>query len=131
LAEVTVLSQTIGKRLMTWSIGSISIGIILILSVPSTLLAGIGLQAIIWGGIDAAISYYILRIQKEHSVEKIINTVHKNIYLDIVYQVVGVIVIIVYMNNPYLMGNGVGVVIQGFFLLLLDFYYHRELRNLL
>jgi hypothetical protein len=130
MAEVTALTHSIGRRLMTWSIVSITIGIVLLVSLPGSLLGGIGLQAIIWGGIDAAIAAYILFKQKEQSVEKIMSTVHKNIYLDIVYQVVGVVVIIVFLNDPYIMGNGIGVVIQGFFLLLLDFYYHRALRNL-
>jgi hypothetical protein len=99
-------------------------------SSPGTILGGIGLQAIIWGTIDLFIAAYILLKQKEQSAEKIASTVYKNIYLDIVYQVVGILVIIAFLQDPYMMGNGIGVVIQGFFLLLLDFYYHRALVNL-
>lgn len=130
MTEIKELSRSIGRILLTWSIISISIGVVLSVSLPGTLLAGIGLQAIIWGMIDLAIASYILRIQKEQSVEKIASTVYKNIYLDIIYQVVGIFIIIAFLHDPYFLGNGIGVVIQGFFLLLLDFYYHRALKSL-
>jgi hypothetical protein len=127
VTELRELTQRIGKILLTWSIASIIIGIVLSLLFPFTLLGGIGLQAMIWGGIDAAIAAFILYKQKEQSVEKISKTVSFNIYLDILYQVVGVIVIVLYFQNPYFVGNGIGVIIQGFFLLLLDRTYHNQL----
>lgn len=130
MTKLVELSQRIGKTLLTWSIASIIIGIVLLFSFQFTLFGGIGLQAIIWGIIDAAIAAFILFKQKVQSVEQIAKTVSVNIYLDIIYQIVGVIVIVVYFQNPYLMGNGIGVIIQGFFLLLLDRYYHNSLKNL-
>jgi hypothetical protein len=130
MVGVIGLSQSIGKRLMTWSIVSIIVGIVLSYGSPGTLLGGIGVQAIIWGVIDAAIAAFILFKQKEQSVEKITRTVSINIYLDILYQVVGLIVIVLYFQNPYFVGNGIGVIIQGFFLLLLDRSYHNSLRKL-
>ncbi|MGY5879485.1 MAG: hypothetical protein RTV31_04495 [Candidatus Thorarchaeota archaeon] len=130
MTKLVELSQRIGKTLLIWSIASIIIGIVLLFSFQFTLYGGIGLQAIIWGIIDAAIAAFILFKQKVQSVEQIGKTVSINIYLDIIYQVVGVIVIVIYFQNPYLMGNGIGVIIQGFFLLLLDRYYHNSLRNL-
>jgi hypothetical protein len=130
VTELQELTQRIGKILLTWSIISIVIGIVLNFGFPLTLFGGIGLQAIIWGIIDAAIASFILFKQKEQSVEKITKTVSFNIYLDILYQVVGVIVIVLYLQNPYFVGNGIGVLIQGFFLLILDRSYHRSLDNL-
>ena len=130
MTELRELTQRIGKLLMTWSITSIIIGIILNFGLPSTILGGIGLMAIIWGIIDAAIAAFILFKQKEQSAEKIMKTVSFNIYLDIIYQIVGVIVIVLYLQNPYFVGAGIGVIIQGFFLLLLDHSYHNSLRNL-
>ena len=130
MTKLVELSQRIGKTLLTWSIASIIIGIVLLFSFQFTLFGGIGLQAIIWGIIDAAIAVFILFKQKVQSVEQIAKTVSINIYLDIIYQVVGVIVIVLYLQNPYFMGNGIGVIIQGFFLLLLDRFYHNSLRNL-
>ncbi|MFW9812825.1 MAG: DUF6992 family protein [Candidatus Thorarchaeota archaeon] len=130
MSEVTELSQGIGKRLLIWSISSITFGIVMYFGSPGTILGGIGLQAIIWGAIDAAIAAFILFKQKEQSVEKITKTVSINIYLDVIYQIVGIIVIVLYLQNPFFVGNGVGVIIQGFFLLILDRSYHSALRNI-
>ncbi|MFX1560840.1 MAG: DUF6992 family protein [Promethearchaeota archaeon] len=130
MAGVIELSRSTGKRLLTWSISSFIIGIVLLFSSPGAILGGIGLQAIIWGTIDTVIAAYVLFKQKEHSAGKIASTVYKNIYLDIVYQVVGLIVIVVFLQDPYLVGNGIGVIIQGFFLLLLDVLYYNSLQDL-
>jgi len=37
---------------------------------------------------------------------------------------------VVFLQNPYFVGNGIGVIIQGFFLLVLDSTYLRELRRI-
>lgn len=124
------LKRRIGKLLLIWSIPSIIIGLLLLLSFPFAILGGIGLQAIIWGAIDAFMVYYILVKQKEESVEKIAKTVSRSIGMDVVFQVVGLIVIVTLYQDPYLMGNGIGVIIQGFFLLLLDSYYYNALRKM-
>ena len=124
------LKRRIGKVLLTWSIASFSVGIVLIFISPGTIYGGIGLQAIIWGFIDAFIAYYILVIQREESIEKIAKTVFRSIGIDIVYQVAGIIVIVTFFQDPYMVGNGVGVIIQGFFLLLLDSFYYNALKKL-
>ena len=130
MSEIIELAQGVGKRLMTWSIASIIIGMVMYFGSQGAILGGIGLMAIIWGIIDAAIAAFILFKQKEQSVAKITRTVSINIYLDIIYQVVGLIVIVLYIQNLYFVGIGIGVIIQGFFLLLLDRSYHISLRNL-
>lgn len=129
MVEAIEISQATGKRLMTWGVGSISIGIILILTLPGTLLAGIGVQAVIWGTIDVVIASFLLFKQKEQSVEKISRTVKKNIYVDIMFQVAGLVVAVLFYQDPYMMGNGLGVIIQGFFLFFLDRSYYKSLKN--
>ncbi len=130
MSDIIELSQSVGKQLLIWSIANISVGIIMYLGLPGTILGGIGLQAIIWGSIDAAIAAFILFKQKQQSVEKITRTVSINIYLDCIYIIVGLVIIVFYFQNPFFMGNGLGVIIQGLFLLLLDRSYHNSLRNL-
>ena len=130
MSGIIELSRAVGKRLLAWSIASVTIGTIIYLSSPGTIFSGIGLQAIIWGSIDAAIAAFILFKQKQQSVEKITKTVSINIYLDCIYQIVGLVIIVFYYQNPFFMGNGIGVIIQGFFLLILDRSYHKSLRNL-
>ena len=130
MTRLVELSRSIGRLLLIWAIASITIGLVTLFGYPGSILAGIGLQAIIWGAIDAVIATYILVKQKEQSVEKIASTVYKNIYLDIVYQIVGVLIIVTLFQDPYLLGNGIGVMIQGFFLFVLDMYYYKALRSL-
>jgi len=127
MSEVDRLKQGVGKRLLSWSIPSIVIGVILNFGLPDTILGGIGLQAIIWGVIDLVIAVSIIYRQKEQSITKIAETVSKSIRVDIIFIIVGIIVAVVYLQNPYFLGNGIGVIIQGFFLLLLDYTYHSEL----
>ncbi len=130
MSEVDKLKQGVGKRLIPWGITSIIVGIILYLGLPNTVLAGIGLQALIWGAIDVVIALSIIYKQKEQSVSKIAKTVSGSIRVDILVQIIGVVILIVFFQNPFYMGNGIGVIIQGFFLLVLDTTYLKELRNL-
>jgi hypothetical protein len=130
MSEVDKLKQVVGKRVVIWGVISLVIGIVLLFSFQLTLLGGIGVQAIIWGLIDAVIGASIMFKQKEQSIEKISQTVSKSIKFDILVLIIGVIVIIVYLQDPYMIGNGIGVVIQGFFLLVLDNIYHKTLMNL-
>jgi len=130
LTELNELSRRIEKLLLTWSIASLIVGIVLMVGSPGTILAGIGLQAIIWAVIDLVIIAFVLKKQVEKSVKEIARTVYINLYLDIIYQIVGLIVIVIFLQDLYMMGNGIGVIIQGFFLLLLDSYYYRSLKKL-
>ncbi|MFW9918964.1 MAG: DUF6992 family protein [Candidatus Thorarchaeota archaeon] len=130
MTNLIELRQRIGKILLTWSIANIMVGAILFLGLPGSILGGVGLQAIIWGLIDAFIERYVIAKQKEESVEKIASTVRRSIGMDIVFQVVGILVILSFLQDLYMVGNGMGVIIQGFFLLLLDSYYYNALRKL-
>ena len=132
MVEDVGLSQAIGKRLMTWSIASLIIGMFLIISSPgpSTFLGGFGLQAIIWGVINFAVARFILRRKEEQSVEKESRTVRINIGLEIVYLIIGLIIIVFFFQDPYMVGNGVGLIFQGFVLIFLDLYYYSSLIKL-
>ena len=130
MSEVDRLRQFVGKLLLTWSIVSIIIGLLFYYSSSVTILNGIGLQVLIWGAIDSVIALSILFKQKEQSIEKIAKTVSTSIRFDIVFVIVGIIIVIAFLQNPFFMGNGMGVIIQGFYLLLLDSSYLKSLRNL-
>jgi hypothetical protein len=130
MSEVDRLKHGAAKLLLIWSIISIVIGAALSLGSSNTILNGIGLQAVIWGIIDAIIGLSILFKQKEQSVEKIAKTVATSIRFDIIFQVAGLIVVLIFLQNPYYMGNGVGIIVQGFFLFLLDNNYMKSLKNL-
>ena len=129
MSEIDNLKHRVGKRLLTWSIISIIIGLALYFGSPNSILGGIGLQTLIWGVIDAVIALSIVNRQKEQSIEKIAKTVSTSIRFDTIFVIVGIIVILAFFQNPFFMGNGIGVIIQGFFLLLLDTSYLKLLRN--
>lgn len=130
MSEVDKLKHGAAKLLLIWSIISIVIGSVLNLGSPNTILDGIALQAVIWGIIDAIIGLSILFKQKEQSVEKIAKTVATSIRFDIIFQVAGLIIVLIFLQNPYYMGNGIGIIVQGFFLFLLDNNYMKSLKNL-
>jgi len=130
MSEVDKLKQDVGKRLIPWGVLSIIIGLILYFGLLNTILGGIGLQALIWGAIDVIIALSIIYKQKEQSVTKIGKTVSGSIKVDILVQIIGLVIIVIFFQNPFYMGNGIGVIIQGFFLLLLDNAYLKELRKL-
>jgi hypothetical protein len=130
MSEVDRLKHGAAKLLLIWSIISMVIGATLSLGSSNTILNGIGLQAVIWGIIDAIIGLSILFKQKEQSVEKIAKTVATSIRFDIIFQVAGLIIVLIFLQNPYYMGNGIGIIVQGFFLFLLDNNYMKSLKNL-
>jgi len=130
MAEALSLSQAIGKQLMAWSIVSLILGMVLIISSPGTFLGGFGLQAIIWGVINFAIARFILRRKDEQSIEKEARTIRINIGLEIVYLIIGLIIIVLFFQDPYMVGNGVGLIFQGFILIFLDLFYYNSLTKL-
>ncbi len=126
----TKLAQGLGKRLLLWSISSSVVGIMLYFtSIP--LIQGIGLQAMLWGVIDLVIAVFTLRKNNEQPIEKLANILRINTGLDIVYQIIGILLLVFFWQNPFVAGNGIGVIIQGAFLFVLDLYYWIRFRALL
>ncbi|MDO8056730.1 MAG: hypothetical protein Q6361_07710, partial [Candidatus Hermodarchaeota archaeon] len=63
---------------------------------------------------------------KEQTAVKAARFLRINVYLDILYQVVGVLLIVFLWQDAFLLGNGIGVIIQGAFLFMLDLYFYRR-----
>jgi hypothetical protein len=124
---ITGFSHRLGKKLLLWSISSLIVGVLLyLLSEP--LIQGIGLQAIFWGIIDAVIALFTLFKQRDEQIEKMAKILRINIGLDIVYQVIGVLLLVFLWEDAFIAGNGIGVIIQGAFLFVLDLYYFLRIR---
>lgn len=119
------LARRLGFSLIVWSLSSIVIGMILFFgAIP--LLQGIGLQALLWGIIDVIIAVFGVFRAKEQTATKAARFLRINVYLDIVYQVVGVLLIVFLWQDAFLLGNGIGIIIQGAFLFVLDLYFYRR-----
>ena len=127
--ESNRLARRLGMALIAWSIASIIVGIVLFL-VPISVLQGIGLQAVLWGIIDVIIAVAGVLRNKEMSAEKAARFLRINVFLDIGYMVVGVVLILLFLVDPFLLGNGIGIIIQGAFLFVLDLYFFRKFKVL-
>jgi hypothetical protein len=123
--ETRKLARGLGLLLIAWSLASIVVGVVLLL-VPLSVLQGIGLQALLWGIIDAVIAVVGVFRQQEQSAEKAARFLRINVFLDVGYQLVGVLLIVFLWQNAFLLGNGVGIIIQGAFLFVLDLYFYRR-----
>ena len=128
----------IARRLLWWSGFSLALGVGGILT-PCPLVQGIALQALIWGAVDAVIALvgdHGARSRSERypdhrrevaETQRLRKTLLVNGYLDILYLVVGSVVVILFHREMFPLGNGIGVVIQAIFLLLFDFGHARRL----
>lgn len=128
------LQTRIGRHLLVWSALSIIGGSFLFFLTPFW--RGVGMQALVWGGIDAAIAGFgLLQLRRKRGrpdadkpetltreARSLRRTLLINAGLDVLY-VVGGIVVSVNFEADFARGNGVGIIIQGGFLLLFDTFY--------
>ena len=123
------LNKRIGIPLIIWALINIIPGIFFLVS-PSELIKGVLLQAFFWGLIDGIIGLIPLLIKKVFVLEKIKKIFLVNVYLDIIYIIIGTSLILL-GNNTFLMGNGIGVSIQGLFLFIVDLVHHNYIKGLI
>ncbi len=128
------LQQRISRHLLVWSALSSVGGALLLFGTPFW--RGVGLQGLVWGAIDAAIAGFGLaslrrkRARPDADAPAVLAKEARNLRrlllvnagLDVLY-VVGGIVVLTQLPTPFARGNGVGIVVQGAFLLLLDTFY--------
>lgn len=124
--------RNLTTRLYLWSALSIFAGIMMLFFSPFW--RGMGIMFIGWGAIDAAIAFFGSRSarKKEASLPSaaseavearnirrilLINTV-----LDVLYIAAGIWIILT-QPDPFWQGSGWGVIVQGGFLFLFDFYH--------
>jgi hypothetical protein len=127
MEEKTALARGLGRTLFGWSIASIIVGIVLYLYVDS-FIQGLAVQAILWGIIDIVIAAFTLYKQSDDPAVKLARVLYINVGLDVIYQAVGLLLLIFAWQNPFIAGNGVGVIIQGAFLFVLDLFYYRKMK---
>lgn len=128
----------LGVRLLGWSVPSMLIGGgLLFTGLP--LLHGIGVQALIWGAIDAAlaVSGIVGAVRGSRAYPDETGTIRKtmrlrrilriNTYLDVLYVAIGIALPLLFGADAFLLGNGIGVVIQGLFLFVFDLVHAQRL----
>ncbi|MFX1577294.1 MAG: DUF6992 family protein [Promethearchaeota archaeon] len=127
--ESKKLARWLSVALIAWSFASIIIGIVLLL-VPISVIQGIGLQALLWGFIDVLIAVIGVLRNKEMPGDKVARFLRINVFLDIGYMVVGILLMVFLWMDPFILGNGLGIIIQGAFLFMLDLFFYRRFMTL-
>jgi hypothetical protein len=129
--------KAITRRLLVWSIVSVIAGVVLL--ALGALWQGVGLQAIAWGAIDAAIALvggWVTRRRRvglaDPSASEVLAREARNLRrillintgLDVLYITGGVILALTLgTQNLFWRGNGWGIVIQGGFLFFFDLFH--------
>lgn len=131
--EIWRLEQRIGRQLFAWGVMNIALGTLLLLA-ESPFLRGFGVQAIVWGTINAAIAAFgqsrlprklhrLMRTEGLQASRKERRSLRRllliNAGLDLLYIVAGLLVIAL-LPGPFAEGNGWGVIVQGAALLAFD-----------
>lgn len=128
------LQSRISRHLLVWSALSVVVGAALLFAAPFW--RGVGVQALVWGVIDAAIAFFGLvslqrkqrradadqpdtQLRETHTLRRLLLV---NAGLDVLY-IVGGVVILTSFATDFAKGNGVGIIVQGTFLLLFDLFY--------
>ncbi len=128
------LERQLSRRLVLWSVVSMVAGALLLFA--SDFWRGFGLQCLVWGSIDLLIALLgqrslnkKLREAKNASEEarSLKRILLINAGLDVVYILIGVGIWIVWgRTGAFTVGNAVGVLLQGSFLLGFDLFYARQ-----
>jgi len=84
----------------------------------------------IWGLINGILGLITYLGKKVYVLEKIKKVLLVNIYLDSVYFIVGVFLILL-GNGAIFIGSGIGITIQGIFLFTLDLFHHIYIKKII
>jgi hypothetical protein len=123
------LNKRIAIPLIIWGAINVLVSAFLLIC-TSELIKGILLQSFFWGLIDLIIGLFPLFRKKAFVLGKIKKIFLINTYLDVVYMIIGLSLILININE-FLIGNGIGVIIQGAFLFVVDLVHHEHVKNLM
>lgn len=138
--DIRQFEWRLGLRLGLWGLLSIAAGAVVLAIHPiGEAPRGIALHAVIWGAIDLGLAVFAVartlrraRLAPDETREitdtlQLRRLLRINGALDVVYIAAGATVAIVWRANPFLLGNGIGIAIQGLFLLVFDLVHARAL----
>ena len=119
--------DALSRRLLLWSALSIAAGAILLLTGDAPWWRGFGLQALVWGAIDAAIALFGQRSARKRQqtaspgpemAERVARDLRRllwiNTGLDVLYVPAALCCLVARGGqDPFAAGNGWGIVVQG------------------
>lgn len=135
--DIWRLERRIGNQLFAWGGSSVVLGLPLAL-LGGPFLRGFGVQFLIWGAIDTAIAIGgrvdLRRARRRTGADapevraarrrRLTRLLRINAGLDLLYVGAGVLVLLL-VDGPTATGHGVGVIVQGGFLLGFDAWHAR------
>ena len=117
------LNRQISLFLMGWGLSSVILGGTLIFF-DNPFLKAISIQFLLWGIIDFILGLIPIIRNKISERKKLYKILFFNSFLDIIYILVGLILIFEFVfEGEATIGHGFGVIIQAIFLLVFDTYY--------
>lgn len=140
--DIRAFEISLSRDLLTWALPSIVIGGVLFaigIGGNYPILRGIAIHGIAWGLVDAAIAGYgLYRVQRdslrypdeyrdEDRRRKLRRVLRFNALLDIFYTLAGIALIVGFLRSRFILGNGIGIVVQALFLLFFDLSKARRL----
>ncbi len=132
MADIYSFQRVLSRRLLIWGGGSTVAGLFVGLLFTNPLIRGVALHAVAWGLIDSALAGWgFRRARREsrlypdeyrdiHHTQRLRRLLKVNAGLDIGYITGGVAVAALFREDPYLLGNGIGIIIQALFLFVFD-----------
>lgn len=135
-------SARIGRQLGTWAVASVVLGALLVAFADGAAARAFGLQCLVWGAIDGAIAIAgAIALRRAHARGAVADPQRAaperrrlrrllwiNAGLDVVY-VAAALLILALWRTPEGLGHGLGVLVQGGFLLVFDAVHARRLRE--
>jgi len=141
------LQARLSRHLLLWSALSVLGGSVLLLGGFAPLWRGVGLQGVVWGLVDAGIALFgrwqmgrkRARLEDPDAAAVITREARRlrhllliNAGLDVLYISAGAAVVLTLgTNNDFARGNGLGIILQGAFLLLFDLFYAQRTGRIL
>jgi len=139
-----VHAEQVGRQLAAWALLSVVTGAVALYvasvsaaaTAGSAFLAAFGMQCLIWGAIDGLIAWFGARDARRRTAagerhdpvsraafgRRLLRLLRLNAGLDVLYVLVGLGLMILW-RTPEGLGHGVGVLVQGGFLLLFDTWH--------
>jgi hypothetical protein len=139
--NIWTFQDLLTRRLSTWARFSIGLGLVGLLA-PRAFWRGMASQFIGWGIINQAIAFFgskgtenqlagLDEAEKKtiepQETRKLAKILWINAGLDVGYILFGAILARANRDNPFKVGTGIGIIIQGLFLLLFDWIHARKL----
>jgi hypothetical protein len=123
------LRRRMGFPLLIWAPINIIVGSFYITS-SSDFIRGVLTMTFIWGIINGILGLTTFFGKKIYVLEKIKKVLLVNVYLDIGYAIVGLLLIF-FGNFAILIGSGYAIIVQGILLFVLDFLHHKHVKELI